>query len=161
MQKLLRITVLTIACSLMFFSCVSDDEQEQDRGRRGPQNMSEGRQARPQPSETEISLMRLQSFINGAASTDLTISPEQAEKILPILEDWKKALEADSKTDGTVFADNISKHLTPIQNSYQPAPPEGGPDSREKPGPQDGQQGGPGGEFPALEILNQIIEALQ
>ncbi len=89
------------------------------------------------------------------------LNEEQAEKIIPVLIEWKTALTSDSRTDGKAFAAKISEHLTGIQKEYRPEPPMGGlGNGKQAESSRQSGEGAPRGELSVLLILDELIEAL-
>lgn len=124
-------------------------------GGNGPGDAREARAGVKAPEGAETALLGLKALIEAEkARAELSLSAEQIEAILPVLEEWLAALEADPRADGAPYAKKIAAVLSAKQKSFRPEPPRGG-------GPQGGPPpaGGPGGN--AEELLQELIAALE
>lgn len=167
MQKHLRIAVFTIIVSSLFvFPGVSQGSQEDSFPDRPSGNQQDaGRPEMPQPTEAELSLLRLKVLIDDAQSQpELALTADQAKAILSILLDWDNAIASNPDTATESYIDEITAELTDAQNAFVPGPPEGmaggaGPSGNKGSKSERPPQGGPE-KIEISSVLTELIEAL-
>ena len=164
MKKSRRIIFLCVLSFLAVFLATAEGQQETNPlSHGGPQKgnkQSRGHQM-DQPPKSELTLLRLQFFIETAdAEPSLSLSDEQIRLILPILEDWSAAIEADETVDSEAFVASINEILTNEQRSFLPQPhqpPSGGSGGDR---PKQGERPEPPAKPSISEILAKLTDTL-
>ena len=176
MRKFLNLSLTTIFVFLVFFSCQTAKSQENT-----PPSPSAGMKGSPLPMMEEdgmMLLMKLDALLN-TEDEMLLLTDEQVAAILPVLQEWRDALDeaagknadcadaveselSEEQLDYIPMRESLDGKTPPVPPERQGAPPAGGSGGGDREDRPAGnfQRPGDNGQFNMLSFLEDLIEKM-
>ena len=124
--------MITVLISLAVISCSGSTQSEESTSVKPTAERTEKPSSAEKPAgrpeapasmsnDTMMVMMKLQMLADSSdIEPELALSAEQVEQFLPVLQEWKSAVEADESADVESYVAKIDELMTEEQRAYMP-----------------------------------------